>query len=98
MMTALPSDVIRLEPRNGHHLLHDPEFISSSKGDVVVREELTQWKGDWKKQNRFFFHPFVPTTTVYSFVLNTFFVPKKFFLAYSRRLICRPSEFPVCMV
>lgn len=94
-MTTLPGDV-HLERRN-RHLLYDPDsFISSSKDDVIVMDEDEQALLEYpKRENRLYY--LVATTTVVTFLVNTFTTLKKISLAYGYNLICRPSEIAVCM-
>lgn len=98
-MTILPADVGHLE-RGSRHLLDDPDFISSSKDDVIIgSDDSTPGMNseDYPEmQERFFYYPFVSTKTVYSVVLNNLVVTKAILLANFRALYCRPSEFVVC--
>jgi hypothetical protein len=95
-MTILPVDVGNLE-RGTRHLLDDPDFISSSKDDVIIgRDDSTPGNEDYPKMQERFYYPFVATKTVYSVVLNSLVVTKAILLAYFRALYCRPSEFVVC--
>lgn len=95
VMTTLPGDV-QLERRN-RHLLYDPDlFISSSKDDVIVMDEDEPGLEEYpKRENRLYY--FVATTTVVTFLVNTFTTLKKISLAFASALVCRPSEIPVCM-
>lgn len=94
VMTTLPGDV-QLERRN-RHLLYDPDlFISSSKDDVIVMDEDEPSLEEYpKRENRLYL---VATTTVVTFLVNTFTTLKKISLAFVANLVCRPSEIPVCM-
>lgn len=95
VMTTLPGDV-QLERRN-RHLLYNPHlFISSSKDDVIVMDEDEPSLEEYpKRENRLYY--FVATTTVVTFLVNTFTTLKKISLAFVANLVCRPSEIPVCM-
>lgn len=94
-MTILP--VVGQLERGARHLLQDPALVTSSKDDVIGRDESTRGEEYPNRENRFLFYHFVTSTTVYSFVLNSFVITKTVYLAYNQGdLICRPSEFVVC--
>ncbi|XP_046459108.1 uncharacterized protein LOC124205681 isoform X1 [Daphnia pulex] len=95
VMTTLPGDV-QMERRN-RHLLYDPDlFISSSKDDVIVMDQDEPGLEEYPKREKRLYY-LVATTTVVTFLVNTFTTLKKISLAYGYNLVCRPSEIPVCM-
>ena len=97
-MTTVPNVDDQLERRN-HPLVYDRDLISSSKDEVILRDETTHGKNDLrkKKQKRFIFHHWVTFTTATSFVLHTFYVTKRASPAPNGAFYCRPTDYPLCM-